>query len=67
MTPMFKYPQGEGGHEGRDACRNNAKSTAVCRKVLTDYLCLTPLLSRFVTRSLRPQTHVYMGGDNYGC
>ena len=63
MTPMFKYPQGEGGHEGR----NNTELTAVSRYVLTDYLCLTPLLSRFVTRSLRLQTHVYMGGYNYGC
>ncbi len=44
MTPMFKYPQGEGGHEGR----NNTELTAVSRYVLTDYLCLTPLLSRFV-------------------
>jgi len=51
MTPMFKYPQGEGGHEGR----NNTELTAVSRYVLTDY------------RSLRLQTHVYMGGYDYGC
>lgn len=67
MMQMFKYPQGEGGHEGRNACRKQAELTAARRYVLTDYLCLTPLLSRFVTRSLCPQTHVYMGGDNYGC
>ena len=62
MTPMFKYPQGEGGHEGR----NNTELTAVSRYVLTDYLCLTPLLSRFVTRTLCPQTVIRKGGMGDG-
>lgn len=63
MMPMFKYPQGEGGHEGRKM----SESTAARRSVLNDFLCFTPLLSRFVTRSLCAQTDVCMGGDAHGC
>lgn len=57
MMQMFKYPQGEGGLFGRIGCQ----LTAVHRSVLPFYLRLTPLLSRFVTRSLCPQTVVGMG------
>ncbi|TCW16538.1 hypothetical protein EDF73_102347 [Raoultella sp. BIGb0138] len=67
MMQMFKYPQGEGGHEGRNECRNECKSTAARRYVLADGPRFTPLLSRFVTRSLRPQTLVGMGGHVHGC
>ncbi len=63
MMQIFKYPQGEGGLFGRIGCQ----LTAVHRSVLPFYLCLTPLLSRFVTRSLCPQTVVGMGGMRHGC
>lgn len=60
---MFKYPQGEGGHEGRYEC----EPAAVRRYVLPCCLRLTPLLSRFVTRSVYPQTYACMGGNGHGC
>ncbi|SUQ58857.1 Uncharacterised protein [Raoultella terrigena] len=60
---MFKYPQGEGGHEGRYEC----EPAAVRWYVLPSYLRLTPLLSRFVTRSLYPQTRACLGESVYGC
>lgn len=52
MMQMFKYPQGEGGRSGRMECQ----PATAHRSVLPFYLCLTPLLSRFVTRTLGPQT-----------
>ncbi|RJK61799.1 hypothetical protein CMV52_08915 [Klebsiella pneumoniae] len=58
MMQMFKYPQGEGGRSGRIGCQ---PATAY-RSVLPFYLCLTPLLSRFVTRTLGPQTVNSKGG-----
>ena len=59
MMQMFKYPQGEGGRSGRIGCQ---PATAY-RSVLP----LTPLLSRFVTRTLGPQTVNSKGGmcDGY--
>ena len=62
MMQMFKYPQGEGGLFGRIVCQ----LTAVHRSVLPFYLRLTPLLSRFVTRTLGPQTVNSKGGMGDG-
>ena len=62
MMQMFKYPQGEGGLFGRIGCQ----LTAVHRSVLPFYLRLTPLLSRFVTRTLGPQTVNSKGGMGDG-
>ncbi|WP_458339792.1 hypothetical protein [Klebsiella quasipneumoniae] len=55
---MFKYPQGEGGRSGRIGCQ----PATTHRSVLPFYLCLTPLLSRFVTRTLCPQSVIRKGG-----
>ena len=61
MMQMFKYPQGEGGRHGRMEC----VATAARRFFLTFDLPLTPLRSRLVSRSLRPQTQVCSGGNGY--
>jgi hypothetical protein len=56
MTPMFKYPQGEGRMKAAYASQLPPKSIRFNRLFMP-----YPLLSRFVTRSLRLQTHVYKG------
>ncbi|CAH6133997.1 hypothetical protein AN2340V1_3285 [Klebsiella variicola] len=62
MMQMFKYPQGEGGRSGR----MESQPATAHRSVLPFYLCLTPLLSRFVTRTLGPQTVNSKGGMGDG-
>ncbi|WP_420537422.1 YmjE family protein [Klebsiella quasipneumoniae] len=59
---MFKYPQGEGGRSGRIGCQ----PATAHRSVLPFYLCLILLLSRFVTRTLCPQTVIRKGGMGDG-
>ena len=61
MMQMFKYPQ-EVFLSGRIGCQ---PATAY-RSVLPFYLRLTPLLSRFVTRTLGPQTVNSKGGMGDG-
>lgn len=65
MMQMFKYPQGEGGRSGRSG-RIGCQPATAYRSVLPFYLCLTPLLSRFVTRTLGPQTVNSKGGMGDG-
>lgn len=62
MMQMFKYPQGEGGLFGRiDANLPPFIGPSY------PFIYALPLLSRFVTRSLCPQTVVGMGGMRHGC
>lgn len=62
MMQMFKYPQGEGGRHGRMECA----ATAARRFFLPFDLLLTPLRSRLVSRSLRPQAQACSGGNGHG-
>lgn len=62
MMQMFKYPQGEGGRSGRI----DASQLPLTGPSYPFYLCLTPLLSRFVTRTLGPQTVNSKGGMGDG-
>lgn len=62
MMQMFKYPQGEGGRHGRMECA----ATAARRFFLPFDLPLTPLRSRLVSRSLRPQAQACSGENGHG-
>ena len=62
MMQMFKYPQGEGGRHGR----MEYAATAARRFFLPFDLPLTPLRSRLVSRSLRPQAQACSGGNGHG-
>lgn len=64
MMQMFKYPQGEGGQIG---CRCEEMLSVNCRNMFTRYLRCSPLRSRFVLRSMYPQTRVSMGGNGHVC
>ena len=63
MMQMFNYPQGEGGQSGA-CCECEPETLRWYDRVCS--LQLPPLLSRFVTRTLGPQTVNSKGGMGDG-